>query len=199
MWKLIRRAALFLVATALAGLAGTTLGRRRRHGGQAIPVPVRPTRAPAATQMPQEAVDTETPEPPLSPARFTASHFGLLIVLLAVAGGGLMWRGIRRYPPESTWHVVGGDVEQGRAAIIAYGCAGCHSIAGIPSATGRVGPPLEGFAHRMYIGGQLPNDPESLIAWLQDPQQFAPGTAMPDLGVSATEARDMAAFLYSNP
>jgi cytochrome c1 len=60
-----------------------------------------------------------------------------------------------------------------------------------------VGPPLTRFADRAYIAGQLPNDPQSLIRWIQDPQTVEPGTAMPDLGVGPEVARDMAAYLYS--
>jgi cytochrome c1 len=49
----------------------------------------------------------------------------------------------------------------------------------------------------MYIGGQLANTPDNLIAWLQDPQHFAPGTAMPNLLITEPAARDMAAYLYA--
>jgi cytochrome c1 len=60
-----------------------------------------------------------------------------------------------------------------------------------------VGPPLTMFAHRAYIAGQLPNQPENLVRWIQDPQGVEPGTAMPDLGVTPAVARDMAAYLYT--
>jgi cytochrome c2 len=36
-----------------------------------------------------------------------------------------------------------------------------------------------------------------MIRWIQHPQRLAPGSAMPDLGVSETDARDMAAYLYA--
>jgi hypothetical protein len=48
-----------------------------------------------------------------------------------------------------------------------------------------------------YIAGQLSNDPQNLLRWIQDPQAVEPGTAMPDLGVGPEVARDMAAYLYS--
>jgi hypothetical protein len=60
-----------------------------------------------------------------------------------------------------------------------------------------VGPPLSNFALRAYIAGQLPNQPENLLRWLQDPQEVEPGTAMPNLGVGLSVARDMAAYLYT--
>jgi cytochrome c1 len=53
------------------------------------------------------------------------------------------------------------------------------------------------FARRAYIAGQLANQPDNLIRWLQDPQAVEPGTAMPKLGVVPQVARDMAAYLYT--
>jgi cytochrome c1 len=60
-----------------------------------------------------------------------------------------------------------------------------------------VGPPLTQFGLRAYIAGQLPNQPDNLLRWLQDPQGVEPGTAMPNLGVGPAAARDMAAYLYT--
>ena len=60
-----------------------------------------------------------------------------------------------------------------------------------------VGPPLGNLSDRSIIGGRLPNTPDNLSHWIQDPQGVDPGNAMPDLGVSAGDARDMAAYLYS--
>ena len=89
----------------------------------------------------------------------------------------------------------GGDVDQGALAIAEYGCGACHVIPGIPGANGVAGPPLTDFARRRYIAGNLPNTPENVIAWLQDPQAIEPGTAMPNLDVSELRARHMAAYL----
>jgi hypothetical protein len=36
-----------------------------------------------------------------------------------------------------------------------------------------------------------------MVRWLIDPQQFDPLSAMPALGVTDRDARDMAAFLYT--
>ena len=91
--------------------------------------------------------------------------------------------------------VSGGDPARGRASIERYGCAGCHS--GLPGAQGTVGPPLEKIADRAYLGGVLPNTPDNMIAWVTRPQRYAPGTAMPDLGIPEAEGRDIAAYLYS--
>ncbi len=64
-------------------------------------------------------------------------------------------------------------------------------------ANGMVRPPLNAWSQRVYIAGQLPNTPANLIGWLQNPQAFRPGSAMPNLGVSETDARNMAAYLYT--
>jgi cytochrome c len=93
--------------------------------------------------------------------------------------------------------VVGGDAERGRASLDGFGCGACHVIPGVRGARGMVGPPLNQFALRAYIAGQLPNQPDNLIRWLEDPPAVEPGTAMPNLGVGPATARDMAAYLYT--
>ena len=190
-----------LVAMALAAITGGALVLERRRFRRRRPSSDRgrSTDASATAAEPASVTeeDDDADKPLLSPTRFTLSHFSMLFVLTAMMVTGLAMRGIRRYPPPAPWHVPGGDVERGRLVIEQHGCGGCHSIRGIRSATGQVGPPLEGFAQRMYIGGQLPNTPEHLVAWLQDPQRYAPGTAMPKMPINESVARDMAAYLYT--
>ena len=65
------------------------------------------------------------------------------------------------------------------------------------SATGIVGPPLDGIAVRAIIGGHLANTPDNMQRWIRDPQHVAPGTAMPDLHVGEARRRDITAFLYT--
>lgn len=103
--------------------------------------------------------------------------------------------GCSESPPKL--HVAGGDAGRGKAAIERYGCPACHTIPGIPGYGANVGPPLGKLASRAYVGGVLPNLPQNLVRWLQDPPAIAPRTVMPKLGVSEAEARDMAAYLYS--
>lgn len=92
-----------------------------------------------------------------------------------------------------------GDAERGRLLLRQYGCGSCHSIPGVAAATANVGPPLEGVAHRVYLGGVLPNTPENMASWIRDPQRYDPLTAMPDMQVPEQEARDMVAYLYREP
>ena len=94
--------------------------------------------------------------------------------------------------------VAGGDADRGRAAIERYGCVACHSIPGLPSHGANVGPPLVDLAQRGYLAGVLPNTPPALVRWLQDPPAVSPRTVMPNLGVSAAEAADIAAYLYAH-
>jgi cytochrome c1 len=69
-------------------------------------------------------------------------------------------------------------------------------IPGIREADGRVGPSLAGFAQRQIIAGQLSNNAENLIRWIVNPPSIEPGTAMPNLGVTEEQARDIAAYLF---
>jgi cytochrome c2 len=80
---------------------------------------------------------------------------------------------------------------------VKYGCSGCHTIPGIPRANGLVGPPLNSMSGRLYVAGMLPNTPDNLVYWIFNPRQVNPKTAMPMTGISAAEARDAAAYLYS--
>lgn len=91
---------------------------------------------------------------------------------------------------------MGGDPVGGAAAITRYGCGSCHTIRGISGANALVGPPLTGFASRSYVAGVLPNTPENVIRWIQDPKAVDDKTAMPKLGVNAKDATDIAAYLY---
>jgi cytochrome c len=93
--------------------------------------------------------------------------------------------------------VVGGSAARGEVAIQQYGCGACHSIPGVAGAQGLVGPPLDNWADRQIIVGSYPNQPQHLIRWIRFPQAVEPGNAMPDMGVSEQDARDISAYLYS--
>lgn len=107
-----------------------------------------------------------------------------LLLALAACGGN-------EPPPGET-----GDAERGQLLLRQYGCASCHSIPGVATATANVGPPLGDVAQRVYLGGVLPNTRESMAQWIRDPKRYDPLTAMPDMQVPEVEARDMVAYLY---
>jgi mono/diheme cytochrome c family protein len=95
--------------------------------------------------------------------------------------------------------VAGGDAARGRAIIATgvHGCPACHTVPGIRFPAGIVGPPLGGTARRGFIAGQLPNRPDVLVTFLQNPPALVPETGMPDVGLTLDEARHIAAYLYT--
>lgn len=97
--------------------------------------------------------------------------------------------------PAMALAVLRGDAAAGRRAAEHYLCSTCHVIPGIVGVDQHVGPPLSGIAGRPYIGGIIPNTPQNMVRWLQNPQQFDPQSAMPALGLSERDARDIAAYL----
>lgn len=87
-----------------------------------------------------------------------------------------------------------GNRYAGKQLLERYGCAACHRIQGMPLHDSQAGPSLERIAHASYVAGVLPNTQRNLERWIMQP---SPGSAMPNLGVTEAEARDMAAYLYN--
>lgn len=114
---------------------------------------------------------------------------GILLSLMTGCQGGKTERVYAVY--------TGGDAHRGAKLIQQYGCGSCHTIPGIHNAHGVVGPPLYFFSRRTFIAGELPNSPDNLVRWLKSPPSVEPGTAMPALGLSDQQARDVAAYLYT--
>jgi cytochrome c len=92
---------------------------------------------------------------------------------------------------------AGGNPERGQQLIREYGCYSCHIVPGVTGANGLVGPPLTHWANRGFIAGELPNTAENLILRVQNPQAVESSMAMPNLGVSEHDARDIASYLYT--
>jgi cytochrome c len=123
------------------------------------------------------------------------------LLILAVSAT-LLLCACERYSNEGSYKEVsritgGGNPSTGKETIRRYGCQGCHSIPDIRDAKGMVGPPLDHLANRVYLAGELPNTPENLMHWIQHPHQLHPHTAMPEMGVTDQDARDIAAYLYT--
>ena len=91
----------------------------------------------------------------------------------------------------------GGNAARGKELIRSYGCGSCHTIPRVTGAEASVGPSLQGIATHAYIAGVLPNQPENMIRWIMNPPGVDDKTAMPNLHVTATDARDIAAYLYT--
>ena len=94
-------------------------------------------------------------------------------------------------------HLTGGEPSRGKKAIRRYGCGACHTIPGVAGAAATVGPPLTQLGSRSYLAGRLVNSPENLVRWIRFPHQVDPKTAMPEMGVTDRDGRDIAAYLYT--
>lgn len=122
-----------------------------------------------------------------------AAMLGLVLVSLVAC---------ERYSNEGSYKEAGritggGNPHTGKETIRRYGCQGCHTIPGIRDANGLVGPPLDHLSKRIYLAGELPNTTENLMRWIQHPHEIHPRTAMPEMGVSEQDARDISAYLYT--
>ncbi|MDB4990671.1 MAG: uncharacterized protein JWN04_5849 [Myxococcaceae bacterium] len=93
--------------------------------------------------------------------------------------------------------LTGGDVGRGKNAFRKYGCGTCHEIHGEQTAQGHVGPTFHDFAAQSYLPGGLTSSPDNLVRWIRHPREVEPLTAMPELGVTERDARDLAAYLYT--
>ncbi len=122
-----------------------------------------------------------------------------MAAILLLAGGGVAAREVMaaRQRAAVARALTGGEPARGPALMRRYGCAGCHTIPGVPGADGQVGPDLAGLRQRVFIGGVVRNGADNLIRWITDPHALSPYTAMPVTGISQSEARDVAAFLYT--
>jgi cytochrome c len=112
----------------------------------------------------------------------------LLVSLLTAGCAG------ERASPE-VLATVQGDPRRGEAHLVRYGCGSCHVIPGVKQARGKVGPPLTDYAERTFIAGNLFNTPNNLATWIRRPDSVEPGTVMPTLGVTESDARDISAYL----
>ena len=65
------------------------------------------------------------------------------------------------------------------------------------SADAIVGPPLTGIARRVYLAGHLTNSPENMMDWIRHPHAHDVQTAMPEMGVTESDSRDIVTYLYT--
>jgi cytochrome c len=116
---------------------------------------------------------------------------------LLFAAAMLTGCGDSRYHDDAVAEMVGGNPARGPQLMRSYGCGTCHTVSGVVGANGLVGPPLSGIGQRAYIAGVLPNAPDNLVRWIEDPKAVDSLTAMPNVGVTPADARDIAAYLYT--
>jgi cytochrome c oxidase subunit II len=83
----------------------------------------------------------------------------------------------------------------GRHAFETEACANCHTISGT-TAKGTFGPDLTHLMSRATIAaGIVPNTPDNLRAWIQDPNTLKPGALMPAMQLSDQETIEVVAYL----
>lgn len=92
-------------------------------------------------------------------------------------------------------NITGGKAARGKIALQHYGCIACHTVDGMQSQA-LVGPPLTRMASRSYLAGNLTNNAKNMVRWIQKPRQIHKDTAMPDVEVTDSDARDIASYLY---
>jgi cytochrome c2 len=131
------------------------------------------------------------------PTKTTLGVLAAILFVVALVGIVIEYAEQRSSMRTHAAAATGGDPSRGEAMFIQYGCGSCHAAKGVRTATGSVGPPMDGVATRAIIAGHLANTPDNMQRWIRDPQQVSPGTAMPDLNVGEGDARDITAFLYS--
>jgi len=85
--------------------------------------------------------------------------------------------------------------ERGHDLILHEGCGTCHTIGGVERADGDLGPRLTDFRRKRKIAGRLPNNPNTVVRWLLNPQAVKPATLMPNLHLTPQQAREIAAYL----
>jgi cytochrome c1 len=131
--------------------------------------------------------------------RFTRSKWMALLIITAglIAAAAGFVRSERVQHQRVARAMTGGDPARAPALIRRYGCAGCHTIPGIPGGDGKVGASLADLRSRVYIAGVATNTPDNLVQWIVTPQALSPRTAMPATGITEAEARDVAAYLYA--
>ena len=86
---------------------------------------------------------------------------------------------------------------RGQQVFLGTACVMCHAIGGTP-ARARLGPDLTHVGSRLRIASaMLPNVPQHLMRWINDPQAVRPGVIMPGNMIAADDLWALAAYLES--
>jgi cytochrome c oxidase subunit 2 len=93
-------------------------------------------------------------------------------------------------PPPATPQTV-----RGKQLMETLTCAMCHTVQGT-QAQGKRAPDLTHLASRRTLAaGTLPNTPENLASWIQDPHKHKPGVNMPAHQLSGEDLAALVAYL----
>ncbi len=105
-------------------------------------------------------------------------------------------------PLERTASAASGDPARGREVFVSRGCTGCHTVRGVPGATGTLGPPLTsiastagvrhaGLSAEAYIRESVVKPNAFVVAGFPSPSPMPPGL------VAGPELDDLIAFLLT--
>lgn len=87
--------------------------------------------------------------------------------------------------------------QEGRRVFEEQACMNCHNISGTV-ANGRYGPDLTHFGSRSTLAsGAVPNTPENLLSWLDDPANIKLGALMPAMHLTDVQNKQLVAYLRS--
>jgi len=88
-------------------------------------------------------------------------------------------------------------VAEGRKVFETTACINCHAVAGTV-ANGRFGPDLTHLMSRDTLAsGAVPNTPDNLRMWIQNPDIFKPGSRMPAMTLTDQELDKVTAYLLT--
>jgi cytochrome c oxidase subunit 2 len=84
---------------------------------------------------------------------------------------------------------------RGMEVVTSGACSACHTVRGT-SAAGDTGPDLTHVGGRTTLGAvTVPNDPASLVRWIEDSQDVKPGNQMPDIRLPRSDLDGVVAYL----
>jgi cytochrome c oxidase subunit 2 len=89
------------------------------------------------------------------------------------------------------------SVAAGKRVFQRTGCVNCHAVAGTIG-NGRYGPDLTHLMSRATLAaGAAPNTPQTLRAWIHDPNTFKPGSHMPGMQLTDREVNELVDYLLT--
>jgi cytochrome c oxidase subunit II len=136
---------------------------------------------------------TKGPKPPAASAAAPAGD------TLQTASAGGRVRSAQQDTTTAPSARQGPEYAAGEKLFMTKGCMGCHSLQAVNAPQGLIGPNLANVGSRSYIAaGWLSNTDENLERWIRQPQAVKKGVLMPNLGVTAEEARALRAYLRAH-
>jgi cytochrome c oxidase subunit II len=88
-------------------------------------------------------------------------------------------------------------VAEGKRVFQTTACVNCHAVSGTIG-TGQYGPDLTHLMSRQTLAsGILPNTPQTLKAWIRDPEALKPGSRMPAMKLTDNDLDALTAYLVT--